>query len=525
VTTESQTVEYMVPSLVLAGPAPSWVDESPRPKSIAASLLTKHWLLLFILVVQAGLTLRLSNTAFNDEANYLNVGHLEIAHLLHGTVIPNFADSLSGAPFLYPILAAVIDSVGGLELVRGLSLASMLATTMLVFGFSRRIFGWAFGVLGAATFAMAASVIFLGHLATYDAPTVFMLALATWLIVVGAQMPGTRGWVLALGAGLAAGLASMTKYAGLLYLPTILATGVLVAMRPGRRLRAIVRISVPFLLGAGGLLILITSSAPELLVGLRVTTTERQLASAPWSAIVGNSALYVGGMLLLALAGAVMLVRRHVRVEQQLLGLVLAATGFLAPLAQLHFHTTVSLQKNAGYGLVFAAPMVGVALAESMKHWRRKMLLPLVAILLTLISLGANTSETLFVQWPNTTNLVQLLQGEVQRGQSRYLVEEAAVPEYYLATRTNRSQWVSTYTYSFHFPGPHGGRLFGPAAFEAGIAHGYFEVIALRNGSTRLLDFALEHAIGANPRYQLIARLPFSTSFGPGVWRVWVRRR
>ena len=523
-TTDSPALQSTTPALVLASEVPSSGDRSPRWKAMAAALLKKHGLLLFVLALQTGLTLRLSNTAFNDEANYINVGHLEIAHLLHAVVIPNFGASLSGAPFLYPVLAAAIDAVGGLELVRALSLASVLLATMLVFGVSRRIFGWASGILAAATFAITASALFVGRLATYDAATVCMLALATWLVVLGTQSRQRWGWLFALGAGLVAGLASATKYAGLLYLPIILVVGVLVAMRPGKRLRDAGRIVVPFVLGAGGLLALIVSGNRGLLVGLRVTTTNRQLATAPWSTIISDSALYIGGMLVLAVAGVVIMLRRHDRLERLLLGVVLAATGFLAPLAQLHFHTTVSLQKNVAYGLVFAAPMVGLALAGAMAHWRRRMLVPLVAILLTLISLGANTSETLFAQWPNTTNLIQLLQGKVARGDAHYLVEEAAVPEYYLAGRTDRDQWVSTYTYSFRFSGPRHSLLFGPAAFEAAIGHSYFEVIALRNGSTRLLDFALEHVIAGNPRYQLIARLPFDTTFGPGIWRVWIRR-
>jgi hypothetical protein len=50
-----------------------------------------RWPLVAVLVVQAGLSLRLvwSNTAFEDEALYLWAGHLEWAHWLHGTPIPD----------------------------------------------------------------------------------------------------------------------------------------------------------------------------------------------------------------------------------------------------------------------------------------------------------------------------------------------------------------------------------------------------------------------------------------------------
>ena len=62
--------------------------------------------LLVILAVQAVLTLRMNNTAFEDEALYLYSGHLEIAHWLHGTPLQgNYASYFSGAPVLYPVPA------------------------------------------------------------------------------------------------------------------------------------------------------------------------------------------------------------------------------------------------------------------------------------------------------------------------------------------------------------------------------------------------------------------------------------
>ena len=76
--------------------------------------------LLAVLVVQAVLSLRLvrADTAFQDEALYLWAGHLQWAHWLHGTPIPPFPAYFSGAPVLYPALAAVADNLGGLTAAR-----------------------------------------------------------------------------------------------------------------------------------------------------------------------------------------------------------------------------------------------------------------------------------------------------------------------------------------------------------------------------------------------------------------------
>ena len=67
------------------------------------------WPLLAILAVQAALSLRLvrADTAFEDEATYLWAGHLEWAHVLHGTPLPQFPSYFSGAPVLYPPIGAL----------------------------------------------------------------------------------------------------------------------------------------------------------------------------------------------------------------------------------------------------------------------------------------------------------------------------------------------------------------------------------------------------------------------------------
>ena len=84
-----------------------------------------YWPLVAVLAVQMIISLRLvgANTAFQDEALYLWAGHLEWAHVLHGTPIPPFPSYFSGAPVIYPPVAALADSIGGLAGARVLSLA------------------------------------------------------------------------------------------------------------------------------------------------------------------------------------------------------------------------------------------------------------------------------------------------------------------------------------------------------------------------------------------------------------------
>ena len=140
--------------------------------------------LIVILTVQAVLSLRLvtSNTAFTDEALYLWAGRLEWSQLAAPHPGPRVHDATSRAhPVLYPPLAALANSVGGLIGARILSLCFMLGATVLLHGVTRRIFDRQSAAFAAALFAGLGSAQYLGAFATYDAMALFLLAAATWL--------------------------------------------------------------------------------------------------------------------------------------------------------------------------------------------------------------------------------------------------------------------------------------------------------------------------------------------------------
>ena len=116
------------------------------------------------------------------------------------------------------------------------------------------------------------------------------------------------------------------------------------------------------------------------------------------------------------------------------LGLLLCGTALLAPAYQMHLHTGVSLHKHIGYGLLFAAPMAGVGLSRIMgAHFRY----PQLAIVswVTLLTLGISQSQHLYHGWADSTQMIAMLRPELEP-KGRYLVENDAVPKYYLRTET-----------------------------------------------------------------------------------------
>src|SRR5579862_5259322 len=174
--------------------------------------LPAGWALLAVLAVQTALSLRLvrADTAFEDEATYLWAGHLEWAHLLHGTPLPQFPAYFSGAPVLYPPVAAIADSVGGLAGARILSLAFMLGATAALWATAGRLFGRRAAFFAAALFAAAGPVLQLGAFATGDAMGVCLVALAAWCAVRAGEREDATAWMIV--AGLAVALANATAY-------------------------------------------------------------------------------------------------------------------------------------------------------------------------------------------------------------------------------------------------------------------------------------------------------------------------
>ena len=95
----------------------------------------------------------------------------------------------------------------------------MLAATILLGSITAQLFGRRAAFFVSALFALLGTTLQLGVFATYDAMSVFLVALAAWCVIrPGARGPAT-GWMLA-GAGVLA-LSNATAYTTLLFDPLI----------------------------------------------------------------------------------------------------------------------------------------------------------------------------------------------------------------------------------------------------------------------------------------------------------------
>jgi hypothetical protein len=470
--------------------------------------------LLLIMLLQAALTLRMSNTAFEDEGLYLYVGHLEIRHFLHGAALQgDYPSYFSGAPVLYPVLGALADSIGGLAGARALSLLEMLAVTGLIYSMSRRLFNERVALCAAIVYSVTEPALFLGHLATYDATALLLLTVATWLVVRFAD--GARPLYLLAAPVLV--LAVATKYATLLFVPSVIGlAGLIAAPRLGRKTvvtsAALGAATVALLAGVAYL------AGPDYITGFKFTTLERFEGTASTGSLLWDVTQWVGVPFLLALTGAVGWVMRPFtdrserigpggsRARRALLGGLMAGSALLAPIEQIRIHTETSLFKHVGFGLMLAAPIAGVGLARIIgDHFRRTQVG--IAIWGASLAIGMTCASNLFEAWPNTGVFITDLARYVHPG-DRYLVEVDEVPIYYLRDKPGAQPRQFTSTYYIGYISKQGQYLTGNAGYIAAIKAGYFNVVAFDYQTTPGVDAVLAKTLAADPHYSLADVIP-----------------
>ena len=130
----------------------------------------------------------------------------------------------------------------------------MLVATALLWGVASKLYGHRAAFFAAALFAVAGPTLHLGAFATYDAMSVFLVALASWCVVRPGNGQDATGWMVAAAVALA--LANAAAYSSLLFDPVVVLLALLTAFpKPGGKIAgrrvAIIVIIVAVLLLAG----------------------------------------------------------------------------------------------------------------------------------------------------------------------------------------------------------------------------------------------------------------------------------
>lgn len=459
-------------------------------------LLRSRWLLPAILVAQVALSARLvwSNSAFQDEALYIWAGRLELAHWAHGAYMPPVDTYFSGAPVLYPPLAALADSAGGLAGARFLSLAFMLAATVLLYATAKRLFGRGTAVASAVLFATFGMADQLGAFATYDAMALSLLALAAWLTVRAAGRLSEPLLILAA-CGLA--LADATKYASTLWNPVVLALAVMTASEEvwlrklwrGARLAAYTGLIVAAALYAGG---------RGYVHGIMFTTIQRQIVTgtAPLK-IIDIAWGWLALLLLLGLLGVLLTWLDNGRMTA--LPLVMFAAALLAPIEQAHISDITSLHKHVVFGAWFLCTVAGYAvnrisqLDGQLSHG----IVIGVVLIVMFAATGFSQAAAVTRDWPSVSRVMPALANAIADARCPCLIFQVSPARYYLPANDLARQVTGPYSFTYRDSQTWTG-FSGHRAMAAAIRNGYFGVVeidATRSAATyRFLVSTLRHS-------------------------------
>ena len=514
-------------------------DVAGRPASrpdrrISGWKFPRSWPLLAVLIVQAALSLRLvrADTAFQGEALYLWAGHLQWAHWLHGTAIPPFPPYFSGAPVIYPPLAALADSVGGLTGARILSLPFMLAATILVWSTTRRRYGQRSAFFAAALFAMLGPTLHLGAFATYDAMALFLVALAAWCVLGASEGGAARARMVVAGAALA--LANATSYSTVLFDVLVIAVAFLAAF-PATGVRTavsrviIVITTVVVLLTAG-----IVAGGSGYLTGFQATVLSPEAHTASPLAVLAASWYWAGVLVVLAAGGVVISCLRREGPARAWLLAVLAFAAILGPAEQGWLHTEALLNEHVGLGAWFAAIAAGYAVdrfiaAAPVGRQQAFTSGACVVALAFPVGMGAAQSWAFATSWPNATSFIDILRPLADHSTGPLLVEDPSIAKYYLPSGSQWQRWSSTRNIVLPSGANTGGTpgivtAGNPRTFATYIARGYFSYVALNFTDTTAMDHGLATLLHRNPNYHEIDVVPYGIEVKPiglGTYVIW----
>lgn len=479
--------------------------------------------LAVILVFQSVLSLSLQNTAFQDEALYLYAGRQYFLQLLGGPAVAEpYGRYFSGLPFLYPLLAGALDNYGGLEVARLFSLLCMLLTTVLIFWITKCMFGRNSAVVAAVLFSVQGPILFLGRLATYDAMCILLLTLGLFFAIRADTIRGLRNWFI---LAIVLMLAVLSKYAGLLFVPPILAVLGWKTIQ-GHGLRRGIAISLwrigiittVMILSA----VLLAASNRDIAEGLNSTTTARvALIVATQSALLQRAVVIAGPLVLLALLGCILSGRKSILVNLIFLGATL-----LAPAYHIYKTEIVSMHKHMAFSILFAAPLAGYAVtrlagldraAEPQRRWTIALVIGLATF-----SLGFTQARGFYSEWSDSSDLITMLRTQV-RPNGRILAEESEVPRYYLQDIVSFWQWNNLYW--FYYTDKQGLALQDTGAYKAAIREGYWDLIVFRYGPNAAKAHEIDGDLQSGIGYTLITKVPITTSTGTGEYWVWRKNK
>ena len=497
-----------------------------------------YWLpLAIVLAGQALLSARLISGSYasGDEGRYIYAGHQLIYEFWHGGGSPYYETSFSGAPVVYPVLAAAADALGGLVAACLMSTVFMGIAAIMLFLVTRNLFGYWSALLAAGLFAGLGLTQDLGALGTYDGMSLMLISIAAYCAVrAGDSNAGDKParWLLITPVILL--LANATKYMTIIFDPVVIALAALQVSgwkAAGKRIMSLglatLTLDSLFLLLAGR----------AYLQGVMFSTLSRKSGSSPVFAavkvanpvILEDTGKWIGPIIaasLLALLLAV-LARTDPKVIATISLLIVA--GMIATVEGLHLHTVESMRKHDDFSAWFACAAAG-SLATHVYVRRLAPWIGPIVICCAVVAFGfhyANTARSTYEAGGSETTLqiASTLRPYLRLPDGRFLIGGLANEQliYIDSLDIHWYQLADDLYIKYPIPGRGGdshGRARGPACFglrpgcmylegiagyRAAIRAHWFNLISMSGDHGTRQDAEIERAVEQTPGYVLIA--------------------
>ncbi|MBC7876019.1 MAG: glycosyltransferase family 39 protein [Anaerolineales bacterium] len=479
------------------------------------------------------------NTLFLDEAIYASVGE----DLLQGIYSHNAVSYLFGS-YLYPALSGIINKIGGVIAIRFASAILMGLASVFVYLTTKILFGYKAGLFSMILFSFNGNILNLSQLAVYDALALPFLAASLFLLVMAAaSREHQRHFILA--SSICAILTVLSKYIGLIYMPALFITAVVLFVLTGTPLRhTLVTLIKYFVFPIVQALSVYTAFYWDELIQV---FQEQGFSSYPQWLVLKIIGQEIGFILLFALAGLALLIFAIIRnrdhnsqllfLNEKLqfdwrkltlvsrilffaLFLLLLSTWLAAPLHHLITMNSRSLWKNCAYSLVFLSPLAGYCVAATVQSLRARNLtmnvigiISLCAGIFYFADKALDSNWSFHHSWPNIENEMAYLQKAGLNENSLILAEGMNIYEYYFASEIAKGQVWDNFWYmeygglsgqegalaaiqdgapdfviidDYYFPGIR--ERITPLLAEAGYVLGWQEEQILRTGETILLQ-------------------------------------
>jgi len=522
---------------------------SPPAHARAAPLATSHniarealtWApLALILAAQALLTMRLSTGAFasGDEGRYIYAGHQLIYELWHGGGSPYYETFFSGAPVIYPVLAAMADHIGGLVAVRLMSLVFMMTATTTLFLTTRRLFGYLPAVVASTIFAGIGLTQGLGALATYDAMAIMLVTIAAYCAVrTGDAEKHAAAWLLSVPLMLL--LANATKYVTVMFDPVVITLAAVQVSAAGWR-RALKRIMALGLATSALLVLMLFLGGSAYLNGVLFSTLARSGGASPVfvgtvlsdKKIISESWTWIG-LPVAASAAAVLLTALRRSWKDCVYSAQFLLAGCLVTIGNLRLHTDESMYKHDDLAAWFACIGAGSAVAVLSREGNRftKGAVAIIAIAGAVLS-GVHYSQTAASTYQaggnDTTLLVAAtLRPYLEKPNGRYLIGGLANEQTIYLDHV-RVPWFLLYDdlyIKYPIPGrggdshgqtrgftcfqlrPHCMYLEGIVGYQAAIRAHWFALISMWGDHNTAQDTEIAQAVEHTPGYELLTKV------------------